>query len=302
MNLGFQHRADRIDWRNPVSPPAPVAIEAVGTTFTGGTPVTVVDVAQLPGQERPRPARHAPLPRPRRAVGLPGPRRPAPPPSRRPPSRARHPTGTLGRAALAHPGELVAVSATAPTAAAVTAPRAARSAPPRRHRFLPPASHRLHRRRSRTAWAGVRVPRPGRHHPRRRTAAGPGSLRRPPVGLPPRPAARRTAPDRRHPGPHRRNDRRRGGPHRNGGGAAGHLGYGLLLPAAGSLPWRAAPGTRPTCGSGAAAARRDCRSRRAWSSSARSSGCARSSSARWAWHAVRAAGDRAPYAPSSSSR
>ncbi|MFF0093258.1 hypothetical protein ACFYSF_25315 [Streptomyces canus] len=55
VNLGFQQRADRIDWRTPVTSAAPVAVEAVGTTFSGGTPVTIVDVAQLPGKKAPAP-------------------------------------------------------------------------------------------------------------------------------------------------------------------------------------------------------------------------------------------------------
>ncbi|MER6188162.1 FtsX-like permease family protein [Streptomyces sp. NPDC001652] len=123
VNLGFQQRADRIDWRTPVTSAAPVAVEAVGTTFSGGTPVTVVDVAQLPGKKAPAPPGMPRFPQPGEVWVSPAladllHRLPA----------DRHPvpgtvSGTLGRAAVAHPGELVAVVGHRPTAAAVTTPR-----------------------------------------------------------------------------------------------------------------------------------------------------------------------------------
>ncbi|MDX3544169.1 FtsX-like permease family protein [Streptomyces europaeiscabiei] len=123
VNLGFQQRADRIDWRTPVKSAAPVAVEAVGTTFSGGTPVTVVDVAQLPGKKAPAPPGMPRFPEPGEVWVSPAladlfHRLPA----------DRHPVPgtaaeTLGRAALAHPGELVAVVGHRPTAAAVTTPR-----------------------------------------------------------------------------------------------------------------------------------------------------------------------------------
>ena len=124
MNLGFQHRADRTDWRNPVESSRPVAVEAVGTTFTGGAPVTVVDVARLPGRAAPAPPGLGRFPAPGElwvspALSalldrLPADRHPVP----------GTPTGTLGRAALAHPGELVAVIGHCPGDPAVTAERA----------------------------------------------------------------------------------------------------------------------------------------------------------------------------------
>ena len=124
MNLGFQHRADRTDWRNPVESSRPVAVEAVGTTFTGGAPVTVVDVARLPGRAAPAPPGLGRFPAPGElwvspALGalldrLPADRHPVP----------GTPTGTLGRAALAHPGELVAVIGHRPGDPVVTAERA----------------------------------------------------------------------------------------------------------------------------------------------------------------------------------
>ncbi|MFF5372977.1 FtsX-like permease family protein [Streptomyces sp. NPDC013187] len=123
MNLGFQHRADRTDWRTPVTSSHPVAVQAVGTTFTGGEPVTVVDVAQLPGRAAPAPPGLDRFPAPGElwvspALGalldrLPADRHPIP----------GTPTGTLGRAALAHPGELVAVIGHRSTDPAVTTPR-----------------------------------------------------------------------------------------------------------------------------------------------------------------------------------
>lgn len=124
MNLGFQHRADRTDWRNPVESSRPVAVEAVGTTFTGGAPVTVVDVARLPGRAAPAPPGLGRFPGPGElwvspALSalldrLPADRHPVP----------GTPTGTLGRAALAHPGELVAVIGHRPGDPVVTAERA----------------------------------------------------------------------------------------------------------------------------------------------------------------------------------
>ncbi|KQW00006.1 FtsX-like permease family protein [Streptomyces sp. Root369] len=123
VNLGFQQRADRIDWRTPVTSAAPVAVEAVGTTFSGGTPVTVVDVAQLPGKKAPAPPGMLRFPEPGEVWVSPAladllHRLPA----------DRHPvpgtvSGTLGRAAVALPGELVAVVGHEPTAGAVTTPR-----------------------------------------------------------------------------------------------------------------------------------------------------------------------------------
>ncbi|MER7480241.1 ABC transporter permease [Streptomyces sp. NPDC126510] len=124
MNLGFQHRADRTDWRTPVKSSHPVAVQAVGTTFTRGEPVTVVDVAQLPGRTAPAPPGLDRFPAPGElwvspALGalldrLPDDRHPVP----------GTPAGTLGRAALAHPDELVAVIGHRPTDPAVTAERA----------------------------------------------------------------------------------------------------------------------------------------------------------------------------------
>ncbi|KUO18058.1 hypothetical protein AQJ91_27040 [Streptomyces dysideae] len=86
-----------------------MAVEALGTTFSQGVPVTVVDVARLPGRTTPAPPGLDRFPAPGElwvspALGalldrLPDDRHPVP----------GTPAGTLGRAALAYPGELVAV-------------------------------------------------------------------------------------------------------------------------------------------------------------------------------------------------
>ncbi|MFD5384607.1 FtsX-like permease family protein [Streptomyces sp. NPDC059474] len=122
-NLGFQQRSDRTDWRNPVKSTAPVAIEAVGTTFSDGTAVTVVDMAELPDKKAPAPPGMTHFPEPGEVWVSPAladllDRLPA---DRHPVTGS--PAGTLGRAALAHPGELVAVVGHKPADAAVTAPR-----------------------------------------------------------------------------------------------------------------------------------------------------------------------------------
>ncbi|MFF4354367.1 FtsX-like permease family protein [Streptomyces sp. NPDC001530] len=102
-NLGFGERAAHADWRTPAKAglSRAVAVEAVGTTFVGGEPVTVVDVAALPGMsgEAPAPPGMPHFPEPGEvwtspALGrLPG----------------KDTTGTLGRTALVRPGEKVAI-------------------------------------------------------------------------------------------------------------------------------------------------------------------------------------------------
>ncbi|MER5517660.1 FtsX-like permease family protein [Streptomyces sp. NPDC002763] len=102
-NLGIGARAAHADWRTPVKAvlSRAVAVEAVGTTFVDGEPVTVVDVAALPGRGGVAPT-------------LPGvPRFPRPGEVWTSPALGELPgrrtTGTLGRAALVRPGEKVAV-------------------------------------------------------------------------------------------------------------------------------------------------------------------------------------------------
>ena len=117
-NLGFGARAAHTDWRTPAKSNSAqaVAIQAVATTFVDGDPVTVVDVAALPGSRTNPPAPPgmprfpepgevwtspalAELPGVRGLLGFSG----------SPGSPSEPPTGILGRAALARPGELVAV-------------------------------------------------------------------------------------------------------------------------------------------------------------------------------------------------
>jgi Predicted permease. len=103
-NLGFGERAAHTGWRTPAEAglSQAMAVQAVSTAFIDGEPVTVIDVAALPGKQG-------------RAPAPPGmPRFPAPgevwtsPALGKLPGRATT-TGTLGRAALARPGEKVAV-------------------------------------------------------------------------------------------------------------------------------------------------------------------------------------------------
>ncbi|MEU5346661.1 FtsX-like permease family protein [Streptomyces sp. NPDC020766] len=103
-NLGFGERAAHADWRTPAEADRShaVAVQAVGTTFVDGEPVTVVDVAALPGRQGEAPA----------PPGMP--RFPEPGEVWTSPALGKLPgkattTGTLGRAALTRPGEKVAV-------------------------------------------------------------------------------------------------------------------------------------------------------------------------------------------------
>ncbi|WP_016906484.1 FtsX-like permease family protein [Streptomyces xiaopingdaonensis] len=101
-NLGFAERAAGSDWRNPVQADASeaVAVQAVGTAFADGQPVTVVDVAALPGGgEAPAPPGMPRFPEPGEvwtspALGT---------------LHGRDTAGTLGPEALTRPGEKVAV-------------------------------------------------------------------------------------------------------------------------------------------------------------------------------------------------
>lgn len=116
-NLGFQERAAHAEWRQPAAADdsRAVAVQAVGTTFSDGEPVTVVDVAELPGERGEAPA----------PPGMP--RFPAPGEVWTSPALDALPghetTGTLGRDALVRPGEKVAVVGHHPDAAEVTQER-----------------------------------------------------------------------------------------------------------------------------------------------------------------------------------
>ncbi|QHF95846.1 hypothetical protein DEH18_20545 [Streptomyces sp. NHF165] len=116
-NLGFGERAAHADWRSPVEAKGDraVAVQAVDTTFRDGEPVTVVDVAALPGA-------HGSAPAP---PGMP--RFPAPGEVWTSPALGTLPgeetTGTLGREALSRPGEKVAVVGHRPGDPAMTTER-----------------------------------------------------------------------------------------------------------------------------------------------------------------------------------
>lgn len=104
-NLGFAARAAHTDWRTPVrsDPAQAVAVEAVSTTFINGEPVTVVDIAALPTKQTKPPAPPPGMPR----FPRPGEVWTSPALGELPGSTTT--TGTLGRAALARPGEKVAI-------------------------------------------------------------------------------------------------------------------------------------------------------------------------------------------------
>lgn len=132
-NLGFGARAAHTDWRTPAQSNSAqaVAIQAVATTFVDGAPVTVIDVAALPGKQTSPPAPPG-MPR----FPKPGEVWTSPALSELPDwqgvlgLRGLHPpTGTLGRAALARPGEMVAVVGYAADAPTMTT---ARGTDPRR--------------------------------------------------------------------------------------------------------------------------------------------------------------------------
>ncbi|MBB5935634.1 FtsX-like permease family protein [Streptomyces zagrosensis] len=129
INAGFQDRAARTDWRGPVASAHPVAMQAVSTAFTNARPVTVVDLARLGAAKVPAPPGMPRFPEPGEvwtspALGalidhLPRGRGPALAPG------GGERAGTLGRAALTRPGELVAVVGHGPRDPAMTAPREA---------------------------------------------------------------------------------------------------------------------------------------------------------------------------------
>ncbi|WP_026416129.1 ABC transporter permease [Actinomadura oligospora] len=130
-NHAFAARSAADAWRHPArAHGTPTAIEALTTDYVRGKPVTVVELAALSGD--------APVPPGMRAFPKPGEvwtspaladlmrTLPADRLSRRFPAHA--PTGTLGRAAVAHPGELVAVVGRAASDPSMTAVRADTSA------------------------------------------------------------------------------------------------------------------------------------------------------------------------------
>ncbi|MGW3767311.1 FtsX-like permease family protein [Actinomadura verrucosospora] len=122
----FLQRAHADAWRHPGRPAAnPSMIEALSTDYVRGRPITVVDLAALEG-DAPVPPGMPRFPEPGEVWTSPALARlmrdlPADRLAQRFPSRA----GTLGRDALVHPGELVAVVGRAPDDPAMTARRGA---------------------------------------------------------------------------------------------------------------------------------------------------------------------------------
>ena len=116
-NFGFGERAAHAEWRQPAKADdsSAVAVQAVGTAFSDGEPVTVIDVAELPDKRGEAPA----------PPGMP--RFPAPGEVWTSPAAGELPghetTGTLGRDALVRPGEKVAVVGHSADAGEVTVER-----------------------------------------------------------------------------------------------------------------------------------------------------------------------------------
>lgn len=125
--LGAGARADRTDWRTPHPDRHGTAVQALNTTYVRGEPVTVVNLAHLPG--------HAPAPVPPGLTAFPKPgqvflspaladlvhRLPAGQLAERFPKTSSY--GTIGDAGLAAPDELLAVVGRA-TADPVVSPAA----------------------------------------------------------------------------------------------------------------------------------------------------------------------------------
>ncbi|MBD2900192.1 hypothetical protein amrb99_91930 [Actinomadura sp. RB99] len=123
-NLAFAQRTHADSWRHPGKADAdPVMIEALATDHVRGEPITVVDLAALK-PDAPAPPGMPRFPRPGETWTSPALARllkdlPSDQLAGRFPARA----GTLGRDALVHPGELVAVVGHAPGDPAMTADR-----------------------------------------------------------------------------------------------------------------------------------------------------------------------------------
>lgn len=123
-NVAFDARADRGAWRNPVAAKGgAVAVEAMRSDYVRDRQITVIDLAALSG-DAPAPPGLPRFPKPGEVWLSPGlaalaKELPADQLAKRYPA----PAGTLGDAALVHPGELVAVFGRAPDDPAMTAAR-----------------------------------------------------------------------------------------------------------------------------------------------------------------------------------
>ncbi|MEH0573976.1 ABC transporter permease [Streptomyces sp. B21-108] len=124
--LGSGTRADRTGWRSPEPDRHGTAVQVLATTYVRHEPVTVVDLAQLPGRARtPAPPGLSSFPRPGEVHLSPALARllhelPASQLADRFPKPASY--GTIGAAGLASPDELVAVVGRAPADPKMSAP------------------------------------------------------------------------------------------------------------------------------------------------------------------------------------
>jgi hypothetical protein len=120
----FLQRAHADAWRHPGSPVAnPTAIEALSTDYVRDRPITIVELAAL-GGDAPVPPGMTRFPKPGETWTSPALARLMKDlPADRLAERFPSPSGTLGRDALVHPGELVAVVGRTATDPAMTADR-----------------------------------------------------------------------------------------------------------------------------------------------------------------------------------
>jgi len=131
VNHGFARRADADAWRHPagMSAGTATAVQALSTDYVRGRPVTVVDLAAVDGRA-PVPPGMRRFPRPGEVWASPALAdlmRRLPPDQLAARFPSRTPAGVLGRDALVHPGELVAVVGRAPGDPVMTAGRDDRS-------------------------------------------------------------------------------------------------------------------------------------------------------------------------------
>ncbi|TDD89149.1 ABC transporter permease [Actinomadura rubrisoli] len=141
-NHAFGQRADADAWRHPdKAKGTATVIEALSTDYVRGRPITVVDLAAL-GDRPPVPPGMERFPKPGEVWASPAlVRLSKDMPAGQLAQRLPAPAGTLGRAALVHPGELVAVVGRTAGDPAMTAPRTdpngmhAAAAPTRIDRF-----------------------------------------------------------------------------------------------------------------------------------------------------------------------
>ena len=119
---GFDARADRVQWRTPAAASeGATALQRTTTTAVGGRPLVVVDLAATGAGAPPAPPGLAAFPAPGQTALSPA---LAALVATRPELAARFGAGStvLGREALAHPAELVAVVGRAPDDPVMTAP------------------------------------------------------------------------------------------------------------------------------------------------------------------------------------